>query len=562
MLAEISVKNLAVVEDVTVRFEMGFNALTGETGAGKSIIVDAIGLATGRRANSEMIRTGCDSAQVQALFDLSEKPAVAQHLRSQDIETENELIVRRVISKSGGNRVYLNGVLTPLATLRDTGALLANIYGQHESQGLLREELHLELLDDFGGLSELRSTVSEKLTRCKKLSARFEDLTRRESDRTAREDFLKFQIDEIEKADIRDGELRELEARRLRLSGANQLSEAAHAIRTECYEAEGSIAERAENLKRAIGKVERFDPEFARVVESLEQIAIGATEAGNFARDYLGGLDHDPNALETIEDRLHVIRSLAKKYGGDERAVLSACEKARAELDELESLSELLKNADREYAEAGRDLLKTAKKLEKARVVAGEKMSKNIQRQLADLDMKGAHFVPAIQPLDGAGIRVDEVSIDSTGCNRVTFLLSANPGEEPRPLSRIASGGELSRILLAIKNALTTQTFVPTLIFDEVDAGIGGRQAETVGEKLSSVAKAHQVLCITHLPQIAAKADHHLVVTKSIRKGRTRADVARLGKSERVEETARMLSGKSITEEARAAARKILGDHA
>ena len=558
MLLEILVTNLAIIQDIQVRFADGLNVLTGETGAGKSIIVGAIGLVMGDRASSEMIRSGSDSVEVQAVFSLEQSPKVVSFLREQDIEASNELIVRRVITKNGNNRVYLNGTLVPLAVLRQVGESMVNIYGQHESQGLLRSEIHMDILDAYGGLQLERAKVAQTHERCKDRLARLQSLENREADRAAREDYLKFKIREIEKANLRDGELEECNALRMRLQGAHQLAEVAEKIRDAGYESEGSLYERVVQLTRSAAKVESFDSEFGQVTRMLEQISITAQELGDFCRTYLDGLDHDPQALEQVEDRVHAVKQICRKYGPTEADALAAVQQAQEELGQIQTLSSSVERLRGDVEKARVDLVASATKLQDKRKKAAMRMSGEIERELSELDIQGARFFASMEPLAGVGIEINGRYYDASGSDRIEFMLSANPGEPLRPVSKVASGGELSRILLAIKNAVARHFWVPTLVFDEVDVGISGVQAESIGKKLTSIAKVHQVLVITHLPQIASMADHHYRVGKTVEQGRTRSFVEKLTPSLRVEETARLLSGEKITETTRAAAREML----
>jgi DNA repair protein RecN (Recombination protein N) len=558
MLQELSVKNLAIIEDLQVNFGPGLNVLTGETGAGKSILVGAIGLAMGMRASSEMIRSDCDRAQVQALFDLSDVPKVRARLADADIECNGELIVRRVINKSGKNRIYLNDSLVPLGLLADLGELMINVYGQHESQGLVRPETHLDILDAFGGLHDRRGKVEKAFVACKQKRDRIGDLKAQDQKRASREDYLNYLIREIDSANIDPGELAKLEKKRMRLKGAGQLAEVAKSILEICYESEGSICEKSETLGAQAAKVASFDSDFNDVVQQLSQIAISAEELGRFAGSYLSGIDHDPAVLETTEDRIHEIRGLAKKYGPDEQAILETLAQSKAELADVKNLEQLLEAAKREFEAAAKKLKELAVALSRERQKVAKKMSSEVGLGLGDLDMKGARFSVRFEPIVQSGIDLDGQFVDETGIDKVEFLLSSNPGEPERPIAKIASGGELSRILLVIKNALARHFWVPTLVFDEVDAGIGGKQAETVGRKLRQVSADHQVLCITHLPQIASKADRHYRVMKKVGKGRTTTVVTPLENGERIDETARMLSGEAVTAKTRAAAKEMV----
>lgn len=559
MLLELYVKNLAIIEDLQVRFEPGLNVLTGETGAGKSILVGAIGLVLGNRASSEMIRSGCKSAQVEAVFDVSQVDSILPALKDAGIDMQKELVIRRVIAKTGNSRVFLNNTVVTLGFLKNLAGPLVNIYGQHESQGLLRTETHLDILDDYGGLGADRSRVSKIYVKCRSSRAKIEHLEKKDKQRAAREDYLRFVIDEIEKSEIRPGEIGELEGKKLRLKGAGELAQVTEKVIEDCYESDESVYGIVQKLIRMTDKVEKFDPAFSKAGKLLEQISIDAQELSQFGRDYVTDLEHDPGMLETVEDRIHLVKGLMNKYGPEEAGVLDFLEQAKNELDQIQNLTEELSKAKEEFERSKESLKKSAAQLRKKREGAAIKISSEIVAELGDLDMVQAAFSARFSPLEAGGIEVGDMRVDQTGAERCEFLLAANTGEPERPLAKIASGGELSRILLAVKNALARHFWVPTLVFDEVDAGIGGRQARIVGEKLASVANHHQVLCITHLPQIASKADDHFIVKKAVRKRRTITQVQKLNFEGRIEETARMLAGKSVTETAKAVAAEMLG---
>ncbi len=558
MLQEISVKNLAIIEDLTIRFFIGLNILSGETGAGKSILVGAIGLVMGARASTEMIRGQRDKAKVQALFDISQNEKIKEILRDNDIDIDGELIVRRVIARSGKNRVYLNGALVPLSFLKELGEKLVNIYGQHESQGLVRSETHMDILDAYGGLEKDREKVKGAFLRCSGNLRNLTNLEKRAKEGAEREDYLKFKINEIEKGEIKKGELDDLKAQRKKLKGAAQLAQTARQVLDICYESGNNIVGMVDGVALQVAKMEEYDPSFAHVQEQLSQISITAEELGRFCRQYLGTINHDPDALEKTDDRIHVIQGVLKKYGQGETGLFDSLEKAKKELAEIEVIDGFIEKAKKELEISLKALLVEGNKLEDKRVKAGRRMSKEIVAELGDLGIKGAKFHVNFIPQDGVGLAADGVFIDEHGISRPEFMLSANVGEAPRPLAKIASGGELSRILLAIKNAISRHFPVPTLVFDEVDAGIGGKQAQMVGRKLSEVARMHQVLCITHLPQIAAKADKHFLVHKKVLKGRAQTNINILNMDNRINETARMLSGDKITTATITAAKEMM----
>ena len=559
MLIELTARKLAIIDDLTLRPGGGLNILTGETGAGKSIIVGALGLALGERASAEWIRKGEKSAEVEAVFDLSGLPGLGEELDEEGLLEDGRLYVRRLISASGPNRVYLGGRSMPLARLASIGQRLVSIFGQHESRGLLAVENHLTILDEYAGLEkelrgyrELYDTVVEQ-------RRKLENLRDREAQSAARSDYLRFVVSEIEQANLQAGEDEELKRRRRVLVASEKLAQTASRILMACEEDENSLSERAGQLARQAAEASNVDAEFEGIAQSLESAAIALQEAARSASDYLQNLENDPEELARVDERLSVIQILLKKYGATVEAILLFFDDAAKERREISSLKEEIENCESNLDNIETQLLKEAKALGEKRRKAAGGLSQNIQAELKDLDMKKALFQARFDSVPSdAGIEVKGMRLDSGGAQRVEFCFSANPGEDPKPLAKIASGGELSRIMLAIKNSLARTYFVPCLVFDEVDAGIGGAQAQIVGRKLQSVAKHHQVLCITHLPQIAGLADTHIAVRKLSDKGRTVTTAQKLCDREREQELARMLGGVRVTDAARKAAREMM----
>ncbi|NLH50533.1 MAG: DNA repair protein RecN [Myxococcales bacterium] len=560
MLRELIVRRLAVIEDVQVAFGPGLNVLSGETGAGKSILVTAIGLALGWRASGDLIRTGCDDAEVTAFFDEITAEAAAV-LRELEIPADGAIRVRRWIQAAGRNRVTINDANVPLAGLRRLGETLLNLYGQHEAQGLMRPETHLWYLDDYAGLTADRRRFAENVGRWKELDSRLDDLRRREAEREARLDYLRFVIDEIDAAQAKPGEDEELAARIRVLANAENLLRLAREISDALYDREtGSVAETTGRLRRDAETRVELDARLRPIADGLGEMVALAEDVAAQSRDYAEGLEFEPDRLAAWEERLQALRDLKKKYGGSLDAVAEHRAAAAAERAALTRLAGDIQSLEKELAALTATLRTAAAALTAAREKAAKKMENETERELADLDMPGTRFVLAIEPLSAGGLPLGELRVDETGGDLVEFLISPNVGELPRPLARIASGGELSRIMLAIKRVLSRHFPVPTLIFDEIDAGVGGAQAERLGRKLREVAGAHQVLCITHLPQIAALADRHYRVTKAVHKGRTHTEIAALEKADRLAELSRMLGGETITDATRAAAADLLAN--
>jgi DNA repair protein RecN (Recombination protein N) len=558
MLRELLVRRLAVIEDIQVRFGAGLNILTGETGAGKSILVTAIGLALGWRAAGDLIRTGCDDAEIEARFD-NPGGEVKSILQELGVESAPAIHVRRQIQTAGRNRVEINGQGVALAGLRRLCEALLNLYGQHEAQGLMRPESHLLYLDEYADLRPARERVGELVAALKSLDARLADLHRREAERESRLGYLRYVMDEITAANVAPGEDEELAARVKVLANAEALLRIAHEVGDVLYDREtGAVNEQVGMLCRDVEAKRDVDERLAPIADGLREIVTMVEDVATRARDYADGLEFDPRRLAEAEERLQVLRDLKKKYGGTLEAVLAARESAVQESAALEKLTTDLVHLANERRAAAAKLVRAAKELSAARQAASDKMAREVERELKDLDMAGTRFQAPVEPLASGGIELDGLRLDDTGADQVEFLISPNVGELPRPLARIASGGELSRLMLAIKRVLARHFPVPTLIFDEIDAGVGGAQAERLGRKLREVAGEHQVLCITHLPQIAAMADAHYLVVKSVQKGRTKTAVELLDETGRVEEMARMLGGETITPAARDAARELM----
>jgi DNA repair protein RecN (Recombination protein N) len=551
MLKELNIKNLAIIDQLRVEFAPGLNVFTGETGAGKSIVVDALSLALGERASVDLIRSGFQEAVVEAAFELNSHGAgeVTALLSEQGIEMDpgGDLIVRRVLSSSGKNKVYINGSLANLATLAAVGANLADIHGQHEHQSLLSLERQMEMLDTFGGLDTLRDEVTAEYRRLFDIRKDLAGLQEGERDRAQREDLLRYQKNEIEAAQLKPGEGEELENAQKVLANAEKLSTLSAMVDEVLYSSDGSALA---NLKKAINglkDVVEIDSSLAGALDLCESGRAQIEEAAREVASYHNRAESDPQRLEQIGDRLDLIQKLKKKYGNTIEEILDFGAKAVAVLERMEQSTEEIEKLKSGIQEIKFGLTDKANQLTKKRMAAARELEKKVEAELDHLGMKRTTFTLKITQEPG-GDTFDGLKLGPRGVDRVEFLISPNAGEEPRSLAKIVSGGELSRIMLALKAILVEGDGIPTLVFDEVDAGIGGAVAEEVGKKLKRVAKKRQVFCITHLPQIASMAGSHYGVTKSVKKERTSTEVRLLNKQERVEEIARMLGGKTITE--------------
>jgi DNA repair protein RecN (Recombination protein N) len=557
VLTELRIRNFAIIDEIGLDFAKGFTVFTGETGAGKSILVDAVDLLVGGRASADLIRAGADEAEVSGVFSLTAGGPVATFLREQDLlgSGETELILRRVLSREGRNRVHVNGRPTPLGVLQSLRGLLVDIHGQHEHQSLFKPAVQLDLLDEFGGLAAAHADYTATFETWRGLEARLTERRGALADRQAREDLLRYQAEEIIAANLQAGEDRELERARLLLSQGRRLAELVQATYGPLYEEEPSILQGLGGLAGSLKELAAIDTELVedrdRFAEALAQL----TDLAQKLRAYRDKLEFDPERLDKIEERLDLIRRLIKKYGGSLEEAIKRGEQAKRELQELESGDEALKELSQQVADAHAKVVKLAQALSRKRMKAAGELEKRLERELKDLRMEHARVRIAVEQETEA----DGPKLTSTGIDRVEFLFSSNLGENLQPLARIASGGELSRVMLAMKTVLAEQDRVPVLVFDEVDAGIGGAVSEVVGKRLRHLSEhGHQVFCITHLAPIAAQAQGHFAVTKAAKSGRTVTQVATLDKAGRVEEVARMLGGEKITPTIRSTASEML----
>jgi DNA repair protein RecN (Recombination protein N) len=548
MLTDLTIKNLAIIDSLTVSFAAGLNILTGETGAGKSIIIDAVNLLLGSRGGSDLIRAGADEAAVEAIFDLSGQATLLGLLADKGIECDGELLVKRVIARSGKSRVFINGSMATLTLLAEISRHLVNIYGQHESQTLLRVENHLEMLDGYAGLKEVRNDFAQVHRAYRKLQDELRQLEEGERDALRRLDILTYQLDEIAAAGLITGEDEQLEQEKNLLSHAEKLLSRTESAYETLYGGERPLLGSLRSVETSVADAAKYDPSLQPLVESLSSVYLQLEDASLSLRDYAARIEADPARIQAVDDRLELIRRLKKKYGASIDEIL-ACHKAMAlELQQLQGREESRELLEERRGDLERELARLGKELGDRRQSAAERMQAALEEELHQLAMKHARLAVQIDSL---------AQPRETGFERVEFLFSPNPGEPPKALAKIASGGELSRIMLAMKQ-LHPESDVPTLIFDEVDTGIGGATSALVGKKLQTVATRQQVLCITHLPQVAAHADCHYKVEKHVTADRTTTTVTPLDHDERVEEIARMLGALVITDKSRAHARELL----
>jgi len=548
MLTDLHIKNFAIIDNLHVAFREGLNVLTGETGAGKSIIIDAVNLVLGGRASADLIRTGEEEATVEALFDFSRRPEILAGLAESGVECDGELLVKRVVSRTGRNRVFVGGGLSTINVLADLAGRFINIYGQHESQTLLKPENHLILLDGFAALTPLREEFAAIHDGYRQALNSIKKLDEGEREAARRIDLLSFQSEEIGSAGLLPGEEEELARERELLAHGEKLLTNSQGAFDALYGGDDSILGHLRQVLGGVGEIRNIDGKLADVDETLNGAYLQLEDAALALRDYASRVETDPRRLQAIDDRLDMIFRLKKKYAPAVAEIIAFKEEVDRELAGLMNRIESRGELEQRLRELEERMSTRGKELSQRRAGSAKTLKAAMEKELKDLAMNNALFEVTLA-------RLEEPR--ASGMERVEFLFSPNPGEAPKPLARIASGGELSRLMLALKQ-VHPESDVPTLVFDEVDTGIGGATSALVGEKLKRVAGGQQVLCITHLPQVAAFADHHFRVEKIVDGGRTRTCVNHLAGNERVKEMARMLGGVKITEKTLDHAREMI----
>ncbi len=559
MLLHLAIKNLAIIEQTSIELGPGLNVLTGETGAGKSIIIDALSLVLGDRARTETIRRGARQAEVQALFRLPADAEVAERLRAQDLGGDEDpgpvagatldVVVRRIVAPNGKGRVYINGALVTVSTLAEVTRGLVDLSSQHQHTALLDASGHLDLLDRFGGLMALRARFDAAWRALVQARRERDGLSQRETARATREDFVRFQLGEIDEVNPVPGEDEELARERERLAHGERLLTGAREVESVLCGRSSAVSDQLLGALRTLDRLVTIDATLQPLAARLESARIELEDIAFETRRYGDRVDMDPRRLEQVEERLDALKKLKRKHGLDLQAVLARAAELRAELAGFESLEDAVRQADEAVRAAEGQALEAAQALSEARVAAAGALEARVGEELDSLVMTGAR------------IRFDLArgeALGPAGLDRGELLIQTNAGEEMRPLARIASGGELSRLLLALKRVLTHVDPVHTCIFDEMDTGVGGAVAEVIGQKMREIAAERQVVAITHLAQIAAQAHHHLQVEKRTVDGRTATRVRALDAGERTEEIARMLGGLQITERTREHAAELL----
>ncbi len=541
MLSLLHIENIALIQSADIRFEPGYNVLTGETGAGKSIVIDSIGAVLGERTSRELIRTGAKSALVTAVFT---QVLPLPWLEENGIEAKDgEVLLQREIQGDGRNVCRVDGRLVTVAQLRELGRQLLNIHGQHDGQQLLDPSSHLGYLDRCGGHKALLENYQKAYQTWNGLRKQIAALEMDEAERSRRVDTLNFQIRELERAELRPGEDEELDQRRKLLRSAGKLMEALQAAEYAlCGDDEGGGAcSLLADAEGELGSVSQFSAPLEELARQVSELRSAADDASDTLRDLTREMEFSPGELDEVESRLDVLYRLKKKYGATVEEMLQYLDRCRRELDEIQYADDTIARLTKELDKARKAANQAAQSLSQQRHKAAEKLQKRVQEELRQLDMPKVRFQVEFSPVD------NQWGLDETGMDQVQFLMSANVGEALKPIQKVASGGELARIMLALKNVLAQDDEIGTLVFDEVDTGVSGRAAQKVAEKMAQVARHKQVLCVTHLPQLAAMADTHFSVSKGEREGRTYTRLERLDRKQRREELARLIGGAAVT---------------
>jgi len=553
VLNHLYIRDFAIVHKLELGIEPGLTVLTGETGAGKSVMIDALALALGERAESGVIRHGCERTEVAAGFDLKAGQDAAKWLQTHDLFEDGECLLRRVVERDKGSKAYINGRPVPVQMLRELGELLVDVHGQHEHQSLLKRDAQRQVLDDYAGLSAQIDTLGGIYHALRELEARRESLSREGADRAARIDFLRFQVKELEALKLAPEEIPQIEDEHKRLANGAELVQGAQAIAHSLYDDDdNAVSGRINQCIRQLEGLSEYDAKLGELITLLNEAVVQVDEAASQLHQYLDGLDIDPARLEWLEGRIAALHDLSRKHQVKAEELPAVLVHLRTELADIEDFDVNLEKLDREIKDARDSYFKLAKEVSRERTKAAGQLGKEVTQEMQKLGMPGGRFEVTLTPLPK-----DELS--ASGLERIEYQVSANPGQPLKPLSKVASGGELSRISLALQVITSRVGRVPTLIFDEVDVGIGGGVAEIVGAQLRTLAGSRQVLCITHLAQVAAQGHHHLQVTKETAANTTVTHIGPLTAKERVQEVARMLGGVEITRQTLDLAAEMLG---
>jgi DNA repair protein RecN (Recombination protein N) len=555
MLNDLSIKNFAIIDELNVSFHNGLNIISGETGAGKSIIIGAVSLLLGDRASAEMIRTQADAATVEAIFDINRNKTLKNKISEMGFTAGDELLIRRVISRTGKNKVLVNGQMATLANLAAISESLINICGQHEHQIILDAENHIDILDEFGGCLPLRAAYEESYNQYQQIKTQRDKLENLRRHREEKTELIKFHLQEIENIDPHNEEDKDLAEERKVLVNVRLLADYSRRAYDLLYGESSSVIEKLKDVQNQIKEIRKVDAKLGLSEADIEGSFFTLQEAALTLRDYSKNLFFDPERLSAIDERLEMINRLKRKHGGSLESVFTKKRAMEEELLSVNNVEEEITRLAQEEIKVKEEMRQRAQRLSQSRLQVAAKLKKDVDEEINALNMQHASFLVNIIPVAEGG---KTEMFGPRGTDELEFYLAANVGEEPKALNKIASGGELSRIVLALKNALSHAGSVDTVVFDEVDSGIGGATAEIVGRKLKEVSADHQVICITHLPQIACFGDSHLRVVKKITGGRTTTAVDKLDDTQKIEEISRMLGGVDLTETTRDHAREMI----
>lgn len=565
MLKTLLIKDYALIENIEIEFGKGLNIITGETGAGKSIIIDAMGLLLGERASTEVVRRGSEKSVVEGVFDVTNNKKVYNLLELNEIDISDELIIRREISLKGSNRCFINDTPIQLALVKETGDLLVDLHGQHEHQSLLKAETHVEMVDQFAGIENLIEQFRESIAALNKLIKEKKELVERESLLKEKKELYDFQINEIDTVAPVIDEEEKLEDELKILENSEKLLSLTTQIYDEIYENESSILDRVNAIKNRIDELSQIDKSFSEKVIECESALANLNDISSFLRSYRDKIDIEPDRLEEVRLRLGSIAMLKKKYGGSLKSVIEHREKIGREVDLAENFSAKISELEKEINNLRIECGKKAEKISLERKAISKKIKKEVESALKNLGIQDSTFEVQINN-EATNSSLDNFIIvagknfkfNERGYDNVEFFISTNFGEEPKPLVKVASGGEISRIMLALKSILAKSDKLPVLIFDEIDTGISGRIAQKVGIELKSLATLHQIIAITHLPQIAGLSDNHFAVEKNKQESRVVSSIRLLSKDEKINEVAKLISGEEITEAALNGARELI----